>query len=228
MAANGDGPAPRGRRWRMAATLMYPAAVCPPLFPGRFAARTAIARRRRRPSAPSAGRRSRRPPGRGRGASIAKSCRIGFGSTARGMPHSGGARRSARDMARLPLHSSLTSRSRRTSWCSRGRLRPRTRRTSTTRRPGSTTARLQRHRLRRHRSRFRGLPPLRPHESSSSHLLLWRQQLRPPPRQLRRRPRLLTRSPRRNSRTSPPSRTSPTRSRIATRRQTTGSVEGRG
>jgi hypothetical protein len=199
----------------MPATLMYPAAVCPPRSPGRFDARPAIARRRRRPSAPSVGQLFRRPPVRGRVASIAKSCRIGFGSTAQGTLRSGAARRSARGMGRLPPPSSLTDQSPRTSWCSRGPLRLRTRRTSTTRRPGSTTDR-----LRRHRSCFQRLRPLRPHESSSSHLLPWRQQLRPPLRQLPRRLRLLRKSIHRNSPTSPPSRTT------ATRRRTTGSVEG--
>ena len=207
---------------------MYPAAVCPPPSPGRFGARPAIARRRRRRSAPSAGRRSQRPPGRGHGASTAKSCRIGFGCTARGTPRSGGVRRSARGMGRLHPPSSLTSRSPRTSWCFRGRLLPRTHRTSTTRRPGSTTDRLHHHQLRRRRSCFQRLRPLPPHESSSSHLLPRRQPLRPPPHRLPRRPRRLMRTPRRNSRTSPPSSTIATRRRIATRRQTTGSVEGPG
>lgn len=206
---------------------MYPAAVCPPRSPGRLGARPAIARRRRRPSAPSAGRRSRRLPGHGHGASIAKSCRIGFGCTARGTPPSGGVRRSARGMGRLRPPSSRTNRSRRTSWCSPGRLRPRTRRTSTTRRPDSTTDRLRHHQLHRRRSCFQRLRPLPRHESSSSHLLPRRQQFHPPPRQLSRRPRRLMRSPRRNSRTSLPSRTTATRRRIATRRQMTGSLEGR-
>ena len=225
MAANGSAPAPSDsqRRWRMSATLMYPAAVCPPPSPGRFGARPATARHRRRRSAPSAGRRSRRRPGRGRVGSIAKSCRIGFGSTAQGTPRSGEARRSARGMGRLPPLSSLTDRSRRTSWCSRGRLRPRTRRTSTTRRPGSTTDL-----LRHHRPCLRGLRPVRPHESSSSLLLRWRQRSAPFPCQLPRRLRRLRKSMHRNSPTSPPSHTNPPSRTAATRRRTTGSVEGPG
>jgi len=225
MAANGDGLAPR---WRTSATLMYPAAVCPPPSPGRFGARPATARRRRRPSAPSAERRSRRRRGRGREASIAKSCRIGFGSTGQGTPRSGEARRSAR-VAWCPPPSSPTDRSRRTSWCSRGRLPlARTHHTSTTRRRGSTNDRLRHHRLRHHRSCLRRPRPVRPQESSSSLLLPWRQQSPPLRRRLPLHLRRLRKSMSRNSPTSRPSHTSPPSHTTATPGRTTGSVEGPG
>jgi hypothetical protein len=144
---------------------MYPAAVCRPLSPGRSAARPATVRRPPRPSAPNAEPRSRPRPVPGHGASIARSCRIASASIARAMRRSGGARRWGRAPG-LPLRTSLIDPSRRTSSCCPAPLRPpRDPRTSTTRRPDSTTGPF--HRLPRLRQSFR-LPRIGRLPASSS------------------------------------------------------------
>ena len=168
MAASGSAPAPSGSpvpRWRGLATLMYPAAVCPPPSPGRFAAPPATDRRLPPPSAPSAERRFRRRRGHGLEASIARSCRIASASTDLGTRRFGAARRLARGFRRRPRRTSRSVLSQRMSWCCRGRMPPRGRHTSTTRRRGSTTGRL---RPRLHRSSPLRLPLRHLPGSSSS------------------------------------------------------------
>ena len=94
---------------------MYPAAVCRPPCPGRSGARPASDRPRRRPSARSAGRRSRTRPALDRVASTGRSFRTGSARIGRVTQPSAGDRRSAL-ATRRPLPIGRTSRSPRTSW----------------------------------------------------------------------------------------------------------------
>ena len=119
---------------------MYPAAVCPPRCRGRFAARPAIARPRRPPSAHSAARpfRSRHAPDRA--VWTARSSRVGCGRTAPVTPPSVADRRLAEGTTRGSPRIGRISPSRRTSWSSPGAQRTRAPRlTSTARHPASTS-----------------------------------------------------------------------------------------